>query len=322
MKTLANEQLPADAGANNPSSVVCAANEARFESTNYSEPLTAYTTGWKDPANLEELLNFLAPNVPTGRRFEFKKAENAEAFLSETDDVRSIGSAFKRVEYEGATVNEKTLNKGLTIRIDRDEQLGPNWEERAVDMLMQRLLRNELRRAVGVLDGASTNANKTWNPGATTLVNPIKDLRDMLITATDESGVRPNRLAFGETALAYFYDLVERQADKLGFVADAQMLGRKLGANVREIEARYQSSVTAKSKMIGTKIYAFYAEDGVMRDDPTHIKRFVSAPEGGGGMFRVYHEEHSKYVDISVEHYSNIVATSTVGIRNLTIANS
>ena len=38
-----------------------------------------------------------------------------------------------------------------------------------------------------------------------------------------------------------------------------------------------------------------------------------------GSAFRVYCDEHAKYTDLTVEHYSSIVATSTLGIRKLTI---
>ena len=71
--------------------------------------------------NLEEMLEFIAPSIPVGRRFEFKSTNNAQAFYSDSDDIRSIGAEFKRVRYDGSSINEKTLNKGLTIRIDHDE---------------------------------------------------------------------------------------------------------------------------------------------------------------------------------------------------------
>src|SRR5262245_56412428 len=117
------------------------ANEARFTTTFFSEPLTQYSTGWKDPNNLEALLDFVAPPVQVGRRFEYKLAENNEAFLSEVDEIRSIGSDFKHVEYRGTSANEKTFNKGLTVRVDLDV-IGaiPNWRELFTSRLLQRLL--------------------------------------------------------------------------------------------------------------------------------------------------------------------------------------
>ena len=135
---------------------IITANENRFTATNYSEALTAFTVGWVDPDNIAKLLDFIARPIPVGRRFEFKRSENAQAFYSENDDVSAIGGEFKRVRYDGESVNEKTLNKGLTIRVDHDEVAGDDWQERYVQMLLQRLLRNELRRAITALDTIAT----------------------------------------------------------------------------------------------------------------------------------------------------------------------
>jgi hypothetical protein len=120
------EILPKDDGFQDYGTV-CAANESRFNAAHYSEPLTAFTVGWKDREKIESLLNFIAPVVNVARRFEFKVADNNQAFLSETDDIRSIGSAFKRVEFTGTSVTSKTFNKGLTIRVDHDDVAGEDW---------------------------------------------------------------------------------------------------------------------------------------------------------------------------------------------------
>src|SRR5262249_37301075 len=153
-------------------------------------PLTHYATGWRDPNNIEDLLDFIAPPVQVGRRFEFKKADNTEAFLSDTDDARSIGADFKRVEYRGSSVNDKTLNRALTIRPDLDS-VGdiPNWRELYTTRLLQRLLRSELRRAIDQLVNNATNVNKTWDASAGK--DPDQDILTELIAAVDNAGVRP-----------------------------------------------------------------------------------------------------------------------------------
>jgi len=300
---------------------VTAANESRFNSAHYSEPLTAYTVGWRDAENLDALLDFIAPRVPVGRRFEFKKADNAEAFFSETDDLRAVGSAFKRVEYRGTTVNEKTLNKGLTIRLDHDEPLTDDWQERAVQLLLQRLRRNELRRALLALDATASNANKTWDDATA----PDNDVREALIAAADASGVRPNRVLFGEAAWdlrARAYESQDNAGAFAGASLDPAAVARKLLVEgVRVAPARYQSSATAKAGIVGSVVYAYYAQDTYGKDEPSNLKRFVT-PVEGGGHYRVYLEESSKYTDITVEHYSNIVVTSHLGIRKLTVSAS
>jgi hypothetical protein len=43
------------------------ANDSRFMESFYSEPLTNYMVGWRDPNNIEDTLQFFAPAVPVGR---------------------------------------------------------------------------------------------------------------------------------------------------------------------------------------------------------------------------------------------------------------
>lgn len=317
MNTTPTETLPQD-NSNIAQGVVHAASESRFNATNYSEALTAFSSGYKDPEDLGELLEFIAPSVPVGRRFEFKRATNAEAFLSETDDVRAIGSAFKRVEYTGKSVNEKTLNKGLTIRVDHDEIVGDDWQERYVQLLIQRLHRNELRRAIAVLDDASLKSTQSWNAQS----NPDSDLRKALIEATNISGIRPNRILFGEAAWDARATAYESKEGAY-FLRSADMapkdLARKLLVNEAKIIcARYQNTPNSKSQIVGNSVYAYFAQGAVTKDEPSNLKRFVT-PVDSGGTFRVYMEEHAKYTDISVEHYSNIVVTSDLGIQKITV---
>jgi hypothetical protein len=301
---------------------VCAANESRFEAAHLSEPLTAFTVGWRDPENLGELLDFLAPPVRVGRRFEFKRADNAEAFLSETDDVRAVGSAFKRVEYTGESVNSKTFNKGLTIRVDHDEEVGDDWQERYVQLLVQRLLRNELRRAVAALDTQDVSESKTWTwNGTGTPPNPDGEIRSALSAAANASGVRPNRVIFGEGAWDLRSNAYYAQ-DTAGAFHAATLspddLARRLFVDgVRVISARY-TSAAARSLVLGNQVYAYFAQNGAMKDEPSNIKRFVTP--AGGSDFRVYVEQGAKFTDISVEHYSSIVLTSSLGIRRLAVS--
>lgn len=301
-----------------PKESVSAATESRFNAANFSEALTAFSCGYKDPEDLAGLLEFIAPAVPVARRFEFKKARNAECFLSETNDIRAIGSAFKRVEYTGETVNEKTQNKGLTIRVDHDEVMSDDWQERYVQLLIQRLYRNELRRAIVVLDFAAKTSQVTWNAKS----NPDSDLRKMLSVATDASGLRPNRILLGEGAWDMRVNAYESKENPI-FLRSADAgpseLARKLLVeDIRVIRARYQAEVGEKSQVLGNAIYAYYARPDITKDEPSNLKRFVT-PVGTGTPFRVYVEEQAKFTDLTVEHYSNIVVTSDLGIQKYSV---
>jgi len=316
------ERLERDNGQIMPGQI-CLANEARFNAAYFSEPLTAYATGWREPNNIEALLDFIAPPVQVGRRFEYKKADNNESFLSDTDDSRAIGADFKRVEYKGSTANDKTTNRGLTIRVDLD-MVGdiPNWRELYTARLLQRLLRSELRRAMDQLVNNATNSNKTWDSSAGK--DPDQEILTELLAAVDAAGVRPNRVVFGDTAWNKRLIAHRAQATAGGFASSAltpEQLAGFLGVDgVRISRERYQSSASAKSKIVPDVVLLFYGLDGVTSEDPTHVKRFWSAVDGGG-KFRVYDQPvSSKTVDITVEHYSNVLLTSSVGLRKLTIS--
>jgi hypothetical protein len=298
---------------------IALANEARFTTATFSEPLTQYAVGWKDTENLQELVNYLAPRVPVGRRFEFKKAKNSEAFLSELDDTREIGSAFKRVEYRGETVNEKTTNRGLTIRLDRDEMSGLMDEERAVALLMQRLLRNKLRRAVTAILAIATDNPVTWIGGTP----PDEDMRAAIAAGQLASGVFPNRGIIGLTAWntrASALSQGESAGDFAGIGKTPREVGQMLGLeDFRTMSSLYQSSGTAKTRILQGLAVFFYAQDFVGKDDPTNLKQFVSSVDGGGDLRAHREEVGPKFVDITVEHYDNILGTSTVGAQKLTV---
>ena len=234
--------------------------------------------------------------------------------------MRAIGAEFKRVSYAGESVNEKTINKGLTIRVDHDEVSGDDWQERYVQMLMQRLLRNELRRAVKALEtiAASDNSAKSWNAGA----NPDADIRNMLMLAADQSGVRPNRLLFGESAWDLRMTSLESQNSAVAFkgaaMAKDELAGKFMLDGCEVLSSRYQSAPATKSKILADAVFAFFAQNTISKDEPSNLKRFYTPTEEGGA-FRVYCDEHAKYTDITVEHYSSIVATSALGVRKLTV---
>lgn len=323
--TLANDgqsPLILDAGiGRNPVGQIVLANESRFDGSFLSEPLTAYSTGWgnsDEAKKLKELLDFMAPEVPVARRFEFKTSTNAEQYLSETDDIRAIGGGFKRVEYKGGNTNEKTLNKGLTVVLDKDEMQAGD-EERAVSNLMARLYRNETRRAATILLNVdASGTNKTWGSSA----NPDNDVLSAIDSAGDSSGMDPNRVLYGRGAWLLRASAAAAQ-DTAGAIATLmarapQDLAAFLGVEqVLQTSLRYQSAAATKTKIVGAYVVVFHAQANVGKDDPSCVKRFIT-PVGSG--MRVYRQEYAKYVEISVEHYSNIVATSTVGAKKLNIS--
>jgi hypothetical protein len=322
VEALVNELIPARDDGNMKPGQIALANEARFTSNTFSQALTQYAVGWRDPANLDEALDFVAPPIQVSRRFEWKKAEGAEAFLSETDDERAIGAAFKEVEYKGTSVNDKTINKGLTMCVDNDEVAElPGWQEQAVSRLLQRLKRSEYRRGTTLLAAAGTNTGKTWD--ATAGKDPDADVLSDLATCQTDSGILPNRVLYGSTAWAKRILSLRAQSSAGGF-ANSGMTEQQLAAflgvdSVRVAREIYQSTKTVKAQIVSNLVLEFYAQAGLSKDDPSHTKRFWS-PCKDGTMYRVYVSEEAKTTKITVEHYSIVVVTSTTGVRKLTVS--
>lgn len=324
--SLANDSMPSvlanDPGSNLPKGQLALANEERFTAAYYSEPLTQYATGWTDGENLQALLDFIAPRVPVGRRFEFKQAINSEAFLSEGDDLRAIGANFKRIEYKGQTINSKTDNRGLVYRLDLDEEgAGILTEELIVSRILQRLRRNQYRRAVtALLASVTATTAKTWSSGAAT---PTEDVGDAILAALKDSGLFPNRMLVDFQSWRYRQKGLAPQLTAAS-IADYRTTPIEWGALVGMEQtmlsrAVYQTSATVKSLITNAKVVVFVGQDAPSRDDPTNVKRFVTPV--GDGDFRVFRQPvGAKFVDISVEYYDGIVGTSTVGAQALTIS--
>lgn len=317
------EPILVDKGSGYQAGQILFANDSRFLETYYSEPVTNFITGFVDNNDIAATLQFVAPVVRVGRRFEWKKANNAEEFYSETfDDERGVGSRFKRVEYTAQDMTDKTLNKGLTYIADLDNVTGSNWQNEKAAKLTRRLLRNELRRALSALSDNCVNTAVTWD--TTNGKNPDLDVKNELLASTTLTGIRPNRVIYGDTAFHKRSVAYEAQNNAGGYAAAAldtkQIASRLMVDEVLVSRERYQSNATTKSEIVGDKVIAFYAQDDVDTEDASHTKRFVTEADGGG-LLRVFVQQmSSKLVSITVEHYSKIVVTFPQGIRQLTVS--
>lgn len=313
--------LELDNGSPNPGQI-CLANESRFNESNFNQPLTTYALGGWDKVDVAGDLDFFAPAVEVPRYFTYGTWTNAEQFYSEDDDERAIGSDFKRVEFTSSKVQGKTINRGLMMRVDLDEVADrSNWEQIYALLLMQRLRRNSLRRAVTLLSAAAVNTNRTWD--TTAGKDPDQDVRTSLLAAADSSGLRPNRVGYGDTA----WDkrgIAHRAQNNAGGYASAaltleQLASQLLVDRVQVSRTRYQSGPSAKTQVLNNLVLSFYAQENLLPDDPSNIKRFITPT--ASGPVRVYTQQISaKLFDLTVEHYELIKVTYTGGIRKETIS--
>jgi len=213
------------------------------------------------------------------------------------------------------------VNKGLTVRIDHDQTDDVEGEKvLATNRLLGRLARNELRRGLAILD---TNAHSSGDLYSAP-TNPDGTVRAPLIASTNTTGIRPNVVVFGEAAFSLRLDAYEDPARvQPTHRADLtlQELAQYLMVDLVEVvKARYQSTATAKAAIVASNVYAYLAQQGMSKDDPSAVKRFISSSRGGQ-RYGVYVVEHEKFTDVSVEMYSNIVYTG-LGIEKRTITAS
>jgi len=297
------------------------ANASVFDSTNLSEPLTNYAVGWRDESGLDEALNFFAPEVPVGLRFEYRQFNNADDFETDTDDARAIYAGFKEIIEGGSMVQDKLTNRGLMIAVDEDEvQDDPNWRERKVRKILNRIKRNALIRAVALLDAAAGNTAVTWD--ATAGKDPDQDVETSLAAAADSSGMMPNRVAYGETARLKRKLSLRAQTHAGGF-ANAGMTAQELAAylgveSVLFAKSRYGTGAT-KTRLMASLVLAFTAYNGADTEDASNIKRFFRLLDGQ--RYRVYEwRDGPKKYRIAVEHYERTRITSTLGIRKNTVS--
>ena len=306
---------------------VALANEDVFADTFFSQPITDYAVGWASQQRwLKDLLEFVAPAVRTSRRFEYRVANNKAAFAAaENDkDIRALYGEFSLVEAIGTIQNGRTLSKGLTTVIDKDdEQENPQLVNQKVAWLMDMLLRAEIIRAVALLGASATNKAVTW--GGSGSSNPDIDLNGMILDGGNAGGVDPNRVLLGGQAWQVRLNAlasVNTAGGFQGYGMTPEQLASWMGIDRVEVSRlRYQGASAKQPLVPGNTVLAFSAFDGATAEDASNIKRFWS-PEFGGDEWAVWIQDKSSHLKwITVSHKSNIILTSSLGIQKLTVTN-
>jgi len=302
---------------------VYAANDSAFDAQFLSQPLTEYAVGYPDVDGLEALLDAAAPVVPVGRSFSYLAADDKEDFQADTgdQDIRALGGDFAQIRRTGSKVDGRTDNKGLTMVIDDDAGGGlASVQQRAVANLRQRLMRTELYRLVTLLEANDTQTGKNWGTSATK-PNPDADVLSEIDTSGDARGINANVVLYGGGAwVKRLSCLLLTTSTAAGPMAPltAEQLASWYGVDSVLLSSfRRQSTSSAKAKVVGDTVYIYHVRKDAMPDDPSNIKRFVTLTDAG--QFRVYVEQRLKRWLLTVEHYSRLVCTSTLGIRSLAI---
>ncbi len=302
------------------------ANSDAYNAANLSEPLSAYCAGLPIDDGAAELLAFIAPEVKTAKRFEYTKFGDGIMLVDE-DDERAVRGEFKEIDISGDVVNAKLVNHGLTLAIDDDEFFA-DYEQEAVRILKNRLVANELSRAVAMAKAAAgTLESKTWKSGGGT--NPDLDIRKLITSVGDKGGINANRVLIGDAAWTYRLEsLLGSQnvasggqamftIDNLrGFVGAEKILtcDKRFETKVKDSDGKAAKEYKA---FLANYVLAFNARDGISKFDASTFKRFVGE-EG----FKVYVEKKTKRTIVTVEHYSLLAQTGVGACKGLSVSNS
>jgi len=305
-----------------PAGVIMAANDANFDQTHLSEPLTEYLVDVPDAEGLDTLVEAAFPSVPVGRSFSYRIHDEKESFQAaiNDEDIREIGGDFSQIRRTGTQADGRTDNKGLVMILDNDQGgEDPAVQQRAVANLRNRLLRTELYRGEALLEANDTATTPNWG-GTNTAADPDGNLFEAIDLSGDARGIDANIVLFGGGAwtkrfmsLGLGANAARHQTRNLTPAQLAELVGVDA---VLKAKFRFQSNATTKTKIVADKVYVYYAKSGAMADDPSNIKRFVTSVPGGG-LMRVYIEPRLKRTVIAVEHYSRLVLTSSLGIRKI-----
>lgn len=312
------------------------ANDSYFADAFYSEPLTIYAVDYVDP-KIDGALESILPavNAP-GELFEYEIFENPLEFQVDTDDSRALNAEFKQIEYYGSKTQGKVLNRGLAMIVDLDRvKTEVGWAEKRTGKILRRLKRSELLRGVTTLVAAAGTAVKL-NAGRTALTagntawdtnaDPDLDLRQALEIYADTLGFKPNTVYFDANAWQQRLLALRGNANAAKWTS-ANMTLAELAAwlGVEKVvigEQRYQVTKTTKARMAPSAVICYESQDEPSIEDPSVVKRFT-LPTASGGPFRVYQQQlSSKRVLLSVEHYSNVLQTATIGAFRLNITAS
>lgn len=304
------------------SGIVLAANDANFDAQHLSEPLSEYIVDTNDSDGLEELIGRLFPSVLVGRAFTYRTHDTVESFQAalNDEDIREIGGEHGKVRMTGAQVDGRTDNKGLTMILDNDQGgEDPAIQQAAVLNLKGRLLRADLYRGEALLEANDTAITPNWG-ASNAAADPDGDLMSELDLGGDSRGINSNMVLYGGSAWV-------RRFQSLGLgdnsarhqtrnLTPEQIAALVQADSVLISKYRYQSGAATKSKLVGNKVYTYFAKPGLSKEDPSNIKRFVT-PVPGGGVWRVYVTPLLKRTAVTLEHYSRLALTSSLGIRKI-----
>lgn len=281
--------------------------------------LPQYAVGFQQPADLRDFLNTVAPLLPAGDSFQYKKFTESANFAPPPsgEHKRAIGQRkFHEIKRAATLVSGSVENKGLTIFADRRlGGLNPGMQQNYVRMLQNLLLLADVNEFFTLAD-ANDSAASSKNWGASNAsANPDYDLLTLVDTAGDALGFNPNVILMsGATAIRRKLAIqrIQVAGGMIPFMSDADLAGFLEVDTIAKCSARYQSTASAKAKVGAQQVFAFAREAAPTLEDASSFKRPYD-PQFGSD-FTVFIETLATGALITVQHSSALLCTNTVGL--------
>lgn len=309
-----------------------ATNASQFSANNPHEFLSQYAVRYTDPniATVDAVRQRLAPDVSSNNSsyVDYAVYGFTDAFLSQDnvqDDIRGFGADFATLRNPTKQiVSQKLQNRGLAIEVDEDEELlDPDWQQQKIAWLIGILDRNRLRRTVALFVAIATAVSKTWDAsaGKDPDMDLLTELENMMIRATD--------MIMGPGAMTK-RRMAHRAQNTAGGFASASFSDEEIASylslnSVSTVRARYATSASVTSPIIGSLVLLFVAMQGMSRFDYSNLKTFTAParnPQGASiGKRAVYvRQVGDKRWRIAVDAGRELTAvTSAIGAECITV---
>lgn len=296
-------------------------SNATSNPTALTTALPQYAVGFQQRANIRDFLDVVAPLLPAGDSFQYKKFTASANFAPPTNSEhkRAIGARkFHEIKRAATLASGSVENKGLTIFADkRLGGLNPAMQQNYVRMLQGLLLLADANEWFALADTNATDETSV-NWGATnTSALPDDDLLGLVDASGDALGGPPNLVAFaGSTSIWRKRAINRRKAAgaMIDYLNDNDLADYLEVDMVTRSTARYQSSASAKSKVGVNQVYSFMREPAPTLEDASSFKRPYD-PQFGAD-FTVFIETMATGALITVQHSNVILCPNTVGLRS------
>lgn len=300
------------------------ANASLYDNGNYSEGLTGFAIGlMSEGTELASINQAISPEVPvksSNRRFEYLSYNRADLLESDADDGRAVGAEFKEIRIGGQMIQDKLINRGLTLVVDEDSETSPNWEEVKTQRLIDRILRNRAIRNAALLNAAAVSVGRSWDTAAGR--TPDADILADIASSRNDGGLAANRVLYSDDAWMKRVLSLAAQNSAGGFAGTGmtpEQLAAWLGVDQVNIVKNRTTAGAAFAPILSNSVISYNAFEGQQIDDASHIKTFVGDIDGGP--FRVYKDRVSaKLWRLTVECYETTRITALAGIRKTMLA--